>query len=707
MDYEILAAAEYYISLGMKIFPVHSIQDGECTCGKGAQCSAPGKHPATGRGMLDATDDPDVINRWFGRESGVQFNIGIPAGEIGLVVDIDPRNGGEESYQRLAQIHGDFHEILGAVCVKTGGGGEHWWFSTDEEVRKFKLDDYPGIDFQGAGSYVLAPPSVHASGERYRFASWADSPAGRPRLPKSLLTARSELEAEKTQRIEKAAVTRSDVDESEAGHYAELLREIDPDCDYPDWIKVGQALHSTGWACAFDMWLDWSRRGKKFAGEAPMRGKWSNFKADGGVSVDSIDYLANQARTKRAEASILERYGSMEAFEAWKVRLTENLLRKRNKPQAAVFNTNFKVLRPSEIPGMMPPDWLTENVFPEQGVCVIYGHSGVGKTFVVLDHALATYSGRPFMGHNTVKRRGSVYLCLEGDVRTRLMAAALSYGIPLADLDTHLTILEGALHITEGDSYDQLYNTLVQLREQHYEIGTVYIDTLAQAMAGANENAAEDMGTAIAHVTALAREFDCLMVLVHHTGKVAEAGARGHSSLYAACDTVIRLDGDDDIRTIQVEKQKEGPEIAVGNYQLTEYAIPVEQYGADVRPKIRPAQLKSCIITDATAAMQQKLAEQEERKKNSHAKAMEKRAKQSAKHGYAQVATGWIASAENRRIEYGDLRTRLTAHIREKEPEKHNPSKNSGDAIDHGLKHSMFFKSVDDDGVEWVTLNSV
>ena len=72
-----------------------------------------GKLPATAHGVHDATTDEATIRKWFtDRED---LNIGIAAGSrSGLVVfDIDPRNGGDDSFAEWTDLRGT--ELLGTI----------------------------------------------------------------------------------------------------------------------------------------------------------------------------------------------------------------------------------------------------------------------------------------------------------------------------------------------------------------------------------------------------------------------------------------------------------------------------------------------------------------------------------------------------------------------------------------------------------------
>ncbi|HEY9145185.1 MAG TPA: bifunctional DNA primase/polymerase, partial [Thiobacillus sp.] len=64
-----LAAALKYVRLGWAVLPLHSLQNGQCTCGK-RDCPSPGKHPLTElvpHGVHDASRDEQRVTEWFTR----------------------------------------------------------------------------------------------------------------------------------------------------------------------------------------------------------------------------------------------------------------------------------------------------------------------------------------------------------------------------------------------------------------------------------------------------------------------------------------------------------------------------------------------------------------------------------------------------------------------------------------------------------------
>lgn len=163
-----LQMALSYAARGWPVLPLHSPgEENRCTCGNG-QCSSPAKHPRTVHGLKDATTDRETITSWWTKWP--EANIGILTGrESGLaVLDVDPRNGGLESFAMLEDYYGRFPSTL---KVLSGGGGFHLYFRYPNEGIRSRANLYPGLDLKADSGYVVAPPSIHVSGKPYVFAS--------------------------------------------------------------------------------------------------------------------------------------------------------------------------------------------------------------------------------------------------------------------------------------------------------------------------------------------------------------------------------------------------------------------------------------------------------------------------------------------------------------------------------------------------------
>lgn len=141
-------AALAYARAGIPIFP----------------CIVNGKQPATNAGFKAATTDIDTIDAWWKR---ADFNIGLEPARLGwFVVDIDPRHGGNESWEALTSA---LHDIPTIRTVITPSGGRHLYFAGRPKINSVsKLG--PGLDIRSSGGYVLIPPSA-INGVEYRISS--------------------------------------------------------------------------------------------------------------------------------------------------------------------------------------------------------------------------------------------------------------------------------------------------------------------------------------------------------------------------------------------------------------------------------------------------------------------------------------------------------------------------------------------------------
>jgi hypothetical protein len=158
----------------------------------------PDKAPYTPNGFKGASLDPAMIRHYWRKFPDA--NIGIPTGEASgwLVLDSDPRHGGDVSLTALIEAHGD--EWLETLQARTGGGGHHIIFAYPQgsNIRNSAGKIGEGLDVRGEGGYIIAAPSLHASGRRYE---WLNNlkPIQPPEWLLKLLTEERGASAQKTQ----------------------------------------------------------------------------------------------------------------------------------------------------------------------------------------------------------------------------------------------------------------------------------------------------------------------------------------------------------------------------------------------------------------------------------------------------------------------------------------------------------------------------
>lgn len=161
-----IAAEAYAALLRWRVIPLWWPANGGCACPHGAQCSSPGKHPIIPNWPKTAASDRLTVRRWWTRWP--RANVGIATGRASgfVVLDADPRHGSEGSLEALVAEYGPLPD--GPVSL-TGGGGQHVLFAPPPGGIGNAVDLAPGLDFRGEGGLIVAPPSVHASGQRYMW----------------------------------------------------------------------------------------------------------------------------------------------------------------------------------------------------------------------------------------------------------------------------------------------------------------------------------------------------------------------------------------------------------------------------------------------------------------------------------------------------------------------------------------------------------
>lgn len=158
--------AIYYASKDLFVFPVYEpLETGRCSCGD-SECMNVGKHPRVAGGFKAATVGLDLIRDWWTRWPNA--SVGIATGAVSgiVVLDIDPKRGGLDS---LATLEEKVGPIPMDAAVRTGGDGAHAYLAHSGTRVPSRQNLLPGIDVRGDGGYVVAPPSVHESGQRYAW----------------------------------------------------------------------------------------------------------------------------------------------------------------------------------------------------------------------------------------------------------------------------------------------------------------------------------------------------------------------------------------------------------------------------------------------------------------------------------------------------------------------------------------------------------
>ena len=282
---------------------------------------------------------------------------------------------------------------------------------------------------------------------------------------------------------------------------------------------------------------------------AAVAGQWVAMPADKPGNYDANDYAADYG--SEALATLL---GSPES-----------------PPQ------RFKLLSGADLAALPPMQWRVRGVLPVDGLAALFGASGSGKSFLILDMGCAVAGGDYDWHGRRVTQAPVTYVCLEGEagMGKRVKAWSRHHNKPVPDALRFITQPFDLL----SDDVPELAKAVIAGSGAG---GLVILDTLNRAAPGADENSSVDMGNLIAASKRLQSLTGGLVLLVHHTGKDTTKGLRGHSSLYAALDGAIEVTATDTRKAWSVAKCKDDVTGDVYPFKLEIVSVGIDDEGDEI-----------------------------------------------------------------------------------------------------------------------------
>ena len=248
----------------------------------------------------------------------------------------------------------------------------------------------------------------------------------------------------------------------------------------------------------------------------------------------------------------------------------------------------LRVLSPAELRTLPPAKWRIQGLLPEIGIAVLYGPSGAGKSFVALSMALALARGVEWHGM-PVAQCGVLYVAAEGSsgFRSRVAAYAAHHA---CDLDAEpFWLVPEAIDLMASDDPQLVIDAALS---RHKAVGVIVLDTLNRSMTG-DENSAADMTRVISSAARISSATGALVLIITHTGKDEDRGARGHSSLRAAADAEFYVHGRGEIRIFEVTKMRDSSDDLRFGFRLEPVQMTDSETGSTSSvPVVAPAYLE-------------------------------------------------------------------------------------------------------------------
>jgi len=199
-----------------------------------------------------------------------------------------------------------------------------------------------------------------------------------------------------------------------------------------------------------------------------------------------------------------------------------------------------RILTLTQLRSLPPPSLLDGTHLVSRGLNIIFGPSGMYKSFYTLHQALMIARTLPV-----------VYVAAEGSsgFMKRIDAWCEYHKLPLPD--EHLWFIPEEVNLLDSKA---MIETTKAIQAKTRQAALVVLDTYARCLLGGDENAAKDTGIAIHQCAMVQRALGGAVALIHHTNK-AGASERGSGALRGGADLMIEMNADDE-GLIQVKCSK-------------------------------------------------------------------------------------------------------------------------------------------------------
>lgn len=212
-----------------------------------------------------------------------------------------------------------------------------------------------------------------------------------------------------------------------------------------------------------------------------------------------------------------------------------------------------RLLTTADLKSIPRPAPLIDGLLYLDSLAMLYGPSGGGKSFVGVDIAMTVGSHRQWWHANGVANGLVLYVVAEGASGISLRTDAWE---KRHEDEANVLWHPMAINVFDFAWASALAEVVEELRPS-----LVIIDTYARSTLGLEENATKDTSIVVANLDMIRVAAGCCVLIIHHSGKNIESGARGNSALKGAMDTEIELIGDEARMLLRNTKQKNAPEM--------------------------------------------------------------------------------------------------------------------------------------------------
>jgi hypothetical protein len=204
---------------------------------------------------------------------------------------------------------------------------------------------------------------------------------------------------------------------------------------------------------------------------------------------------------------------------------------------------------------------LVANLIDECSNVLLFGESNTGKSFFGLFLGMSVATGSSFFGRE-VRQGGVMYCATEGGRRIADRVIALREAMSLQGVSVPFALVRGQIDLRASNADIEFLSKESKVLETRFgvSIKLIVIDTLSRVLAGGDENDSAAMGHLVKSIDRLRLKTGAAVLLVHHSGKTKDKGARGHSLLKCAVDTEIEIETSKNLgdrKKVKIRKQRD------------------------------------------------------------------------------------------------------------------------------------------------------
>ncbi|MEI7211382.1 helicase RepA family protein [Pectobacterium versatile] len=229
-------------------------------------------------------------------------------------------------------------------------------------------------------------------------------------------------------------------------------------------------------------------------------------------------------------------------------------------------------------------DYLIKGYLPSSSVASAYGASGSYKSFLAVSWGCHIATGKPWAG-KPVTQGAVIYVVGEGGIgvprRIRAWEQTLNGGSPIDALYR----VDCPIFPASPESVQQVIRAARDVKiASGMPVRLIILDTLARCFGGSDENAAKDMGAFIQGCDAIKAATQATVLIIHHSGKDQDKGARGSSAFRAALDVEfnVRREGEGGALILSCTKMKDAEEPPRRAYDLNAVDLYVDDDGDQI-----------------------------------------------------------------------------------------------------------------------------